>query len=76
MTPLEALGKLARGDVYVVNLTFPEGLNIREMAAVAESHGVGTAAEFIEAANDSSRIRALIPRRGIWRASSFPTPIR
>ena len=53
MTPLDALGKLARGDVYVVNLTFPEGLNIREMAAIAESHGVGTAAEFLDAANDA-----------------------
>jgi len=28
MTPMEALEKIARGDVYVVNVTFPEGLTI------------------------------------------------
>src|SRR5204863_10144906 len=26
MTPFEVIDKLARGDVYVINLTFPEGL--------------------------------------------------
>ena len=72
MTPLEVLGKLARGEVYVVNLTFPEGLNIREMAAIAESHGVGTAAGFIEAANDRSLIRALDPAARNLEGYLFP----
>jgi UPF0755 protein len=59
MTPLEAVGKIARGDVYVITVTIPEGLNIREMAALAESRGVGTAAEFITGANDRSMMRGL-----------------
>ena len=59
MTALEAVGKIARGDVYVITVTIPEGLNIREMAALAESRGVGTAAEFITGANDRSLMRGL-----------------
>jgi UPF0755 protein len=72
MTPLEAIGKLARGEVYVVNLTIPEGLTIREMAALAESHGVGTAAEFIAAANDGARIHALDPAARNLEGYLFP----
>jgi UPF0755 protein len=59
LTALEAIGKIARGDVYVVTVTIPEGLNIREMAALAESRGIGTAAEFINSANDRSLIDGL-----------------
>src|SRR5260370_7890630 len=39
MTPAEVIVKLARGEVYVVNLTFPEGLTIAEMAKIFESPG-------------------------------------
>jgi UPF0755 protein len=72
MTPFQVLGKLARGEVYIVNLTFPEGLNIREMAAIAESHGVGTAADFIKAAGDRSLIRALDPAARNLEGYLFP----
>jgi cell division protein YceG involved in septum cleavage len=41
MTPFEVIDKIARGDVYVVNVTFPEGLTIAEMAKIFESHGLG-----------------------------------
>src|SRR5438105_4832846 len=34
MTPLEVIDKIARGDVYVITLTFPEGLTILEMAKI------------------------------------------
>jgi UPF0755 protein len=72
MTPIEVVGKLARGEVYVVNLTFPEGLNIREMAAIAESHGVGTAAEFVAAANDRTLIRGVDPEARSLEGYLFP----
>ena len=32
MTPFEVIDKIARGDVYVITVTFPEGLTIAEMA--------------------------------------------
>jgi UPF0755 protein len=59
MTALEAIDKIARGDVYVINITFPEGLNLTEMAAIFESHGLGPAATFITAARDPAPIRSL-----------------
>jgi UPF0755 protein len=49
ISPLAAIDRLNRGDVYVVRVTFPEGLNIFEMAKVFESKGFGTAESFVEA---------------------------
>ena len=57
MTPLEVVEKIARGDVYNRRITFPEGLNIREMARVYEQQGFGKAAAFIDAAGDPAAIR-------------------
>ena len=61
MTPFEVIDKMARGDVFVVSLTFPEGLTIAEMSKIFESHGLGTSAMFVEAAHDGSLIRDLDP---------------
>ena len=43
MTVLEVVDILSRGDVYARRLTFPEGLTMREMAALYESREFGTA---------------------------------
>jgi UPF0755 protein len=51
--------KLARGDVYVINITFPEGLNATEMAKIFEMHGLGPASAFVAAARDPSPIKVL-----------------
>ncbi len=61
MTPVEVVDQIARGDVYVVRITFPEGLTIREMARLYEQRGLGTAADFAQAAADPSAIRGLDP---------------
>ena len=37
MTTSQVVDKIARGDVYVRAITFPEGLTIREMAALFEN---------------------------------------
>jgi peptidoglycan lytic transglycosylase G len=50
VTPLEVIEKLRRGDVFVVPITFPEGLNVKEMAKIFESKGFGTADSFVDAA--------------------------
>jgi peptidoglycan lytic transglycosylase G len=57
MTPFEVIDKLVRGDVYVINVTFPEGLTIADMAAIFETHGFGPRSAFVEAAQDPSPIR-------------------
>ena len=50
MTPLQVIDKLQRGDVYVIAITFPEGLNVLEMAKIFESKGFGAAQSFVDAA--------------------------
>jgi UPF0755 protein len=52
MTPFEAIDKVARGDVDVINVTFPEGLTMAEMAEIFELHGLGSAESFMKAAKD------------------------
>src|SRR5262249_46091492 len=59
MTALDVIDKMARGDVYVITVTFPEGLTIAEMAAIFESHGFAPAASFVAAAKDPSPIRSI-----------------
>jgi UPF0755 protein len=59
MTVQEVVAKIARGDVYLLPITFREGLTILEMAQVFESRGFGPAAEFVAAASDPTPIRDL-----------------
>src|SRR5205814_2321012 len=60
-TPLEVIGKIARGEVYVVMVTFPEGLTIAEMAKIFESKGFGPASRFVDASREISLIHDLDP---------------
>jgi len=52
MSPRQVADKLARGEVYVHPITFPEGLTIRQMAALFESKGFGEAKAFVAAASN------------------------
>ena len=72
MTPLEVIDKLARGDVYVIAVTFPEGLNIFDMAKIFESHGLGTADAFLQAARDPSSVKDLDPAAKDLEGYLFP----
>jgi UPF0755 protein len=71
-TPLEIVERLARGDVYTLAITFPEGLTIGEMADVFESRGLGTAQSFRDAARDVSAIAALDPAARDLEGYLFP----
>ena len=72
MTPTEVVAKLARGDVYLLPITFREGLTIPEMAAVYESKGFGPAAEFIAAASDAQSVRGIDPGAKDLEGYLFP----
>jgi UPF0755 protein len=72
MTPFEVIDKIARGDVYVVTVTFPEGLTAAEMAAIFEAHGLGPAASFKTAARNGSLVRALDPGATDLEGYLFP----
>jgi UPF0755 protein len=72
MTPLEVIDKIARGDAFVVTLTFPEGLTIAEMSKIFESHGLGPAAAFVEAAQDAMLVHDLDPAAPNLEGYLFP----
>src|SRR5262249_36061827 len=72
MTPFEVIDKIARGDVFVITVTFPEGLTIAEMAKIFESHGVGPAAAFVAAARDASLVREIDPAAHDLEGYLFP----
>ena len=72
MTPFEVIDKIARGDVYVVNVTFPEGLTIVEMAKIFESHSLGPASSFVQASRDPAPIRELDPAAKDLEGYLFP----
>ena len=72
MSMLEVIGKIARGEVDLLSVTFPEGLTIAEMAAIFEARGFGPASTFISAAKDASAIQALDPSARDLEGYLFP----
>ncbi|MEO8481423.1 MAG: endolytic transglycosylase MltG [Acidobacteriota bacterium] len=71
-SPSEIVARLARGDVARKNLTFPEGLTIREMGAIFENSGLGTAREFTTAASDARLVADLDPDARTLEGFLFP----
>jgi UPF0755 protein len=72
MTPFEIIDKIARGDVFVISVTFPEGLTFAEMAKIFESHGLGTAESFVKAARDPAPIHEIDPAARDLEGYLFP----
>jgi len=72
MTPFEVIDKIARGDVFVINVTFPEGLTIADMAKIFESHGLGSAASFVDASKDASLVHDIDPAAADLEGYLFP----
>jgi UPF0755 protein len=71
-TARDVAARLARGDVYVRTVTFPEGLTITEMAEIFGKSGLGTAADFQRAAADASLISAIDPDADSLEGYLFP----
>jgi UPF0755 protein len=72
MSARDVVGKIARGEVDLVNITFREGLTIGEMAAIFESQGLGTAASFTAAAADGSLVKDIDPAAHDLEGYLFP----
>jgi UPF0755 protein len=72
LTPAEVIERLARGDVYLIPLTFPEGLTAAEMAVLFAQSGLGSADAFVEAARDPSPITHLDPKADTLEGYLFP----
>jgi len=72
MTPRAVVDKIARGDVFLRPVTFREGLTIRQMAAIFEERGFGTAGELVAAASKAAPIRELDPHARDLEGYLFP----
>lgn len=72
MSAVEVVGKIARGEVLLIPLTFREGLTIREMADVFGQSGFGTAGEFIAAARNGSLVTSVDPEATDLEGYLFP----
>jgi UPF0755 protein len=72
MSARDVLGKIARGEVDLVNVTFREGLTIGDMAAIFEAQGFGPAATFREAASTRSLVADLDPTATDLEGYLFP----
>jgi UPF0755 protein len=67
----QIVDKLVRGDVVRHAITFPEGLDIEEMAQIAAAQGIDAAA-FKTAADDVSLVRDLDPEAKDLEGYLFP----
>lgn len=72
MNALDAIAKIARGEVYTLPITFREGLTIDEMSKVFEESGLGPAAAFVAAARQPDLIRSLDPGARDLEGYLFP----
>lgn len=71
-SPDDVVARLTRGDVYTHPITFPEGLTIKEMAALYEQGGLGAATDFERAGLDGSLVGDLDPEARTLEGYLFP----
>ena len=57
-TVLETYAHIARGDVYTLTLTIPEGFNLFETAQAVQAAGLAPAATFLAAARSNTQLIA------------------
>ncbi len=73
----EVYARIARGDVYTLQLVVPEGFNLFDLAAAVQAAGLGSATEFLEAARRDTRLIAdLSPRAESLEGYLFPDTYR
>jgi UPF0755 protein len=72
MSAVEVVSKIARGEVYLRPITFPEGLTLDDYAAIFEQRGFGPAASFRAAASDASLVSDLDPGARDLEGYLFP----
>ena len=76
-TVAEVYDRLARGDVYTVALTIPEGANLFDIAQRVEGAGLGSRAAFLaEARRSVGLVRDLDPQAPSVEGYLFPVTYR
>jgi len=71
-SPIEVINRIARGDIYSIELVVPEGKNMFDIATLVEQLGLFSSTEFLRAARDPSLIRDLDPQAPTLEGYLFP----
>src|ERR1035441_314215 len=71
-SPMDVVGRIARGDIFYYEFTVPEGRNLFEIAAAIEQLGLFPARKFLEAARDPALIHDLAPLPPTLEGYLFP----
>ncbi len=72
MSPIDVLDKLARGDVLLITVTIPEGLDRFTIGRIMSEAGLGTPEQWKEATADPALIRDLAPDAESLEGYLFP----
>lgn len=75
-SPLEVFGRIARGDIYYMELLVPEGFNMFDIAEAVGKLGTMRPEAFLAAARDPSLIRDLDPDAPSLEGYLFPNTYR
>ena len=75
-SPVEVYGRIARGDVFYVELVVPEGKNIFDIAGLVEQTGLIQGDQFLAAARNPAMIRDLDPQAPSLEGYLFPDTYR
>ncbi len=75
-SPLTILGRLARGDIYYMELLVPEGFNMYDIADAVGKLGTMRPETFLAAAKDPAMIRDLDPEAPSLEGYLFPNKYR
>lgn len=76
MTAAAITRKLARGDIYRVELRIPEGSDLFDLAELVEQAGFATREEFLRAARSKELIAELAPGAPSLEGYLFPSTYR
>lgn len=68
--------RIARGDVFYLELLVPEGKNMFDIGAAVEQLGVFKSADFVKAAQDPTYIHDLDPKAPTLEGYLFPSTYR
>jgi UPF0755 protein len=75
-TPIQVFDKIRKGDVFFEELTFPEGSNMFDIAAILNKSDTVKPDDFLKAASDPDIIRDLDPLAPNVEGFLFPSTYR
>jgi UPF0755 protein len=75
-SPLEVFGRIARGDIFYMELLIPEGFNMFDVAEAVAKLGTMSPQQFLTAARNPALIRDLDPKATSLEGYLFPNKYR